>query len=79
MTEQEVSPYVGRAVRVSLDDGRILAGTLHADDGGGHGHKHYVIVSAPVREGAQPVREVLHGSQRITEIKDASDDPAAAE
>lgn len=79
MTEQEVSPYVGKAVRVSLDDGRVLAGTLHADDGAGHGHMHYAVVSAPVREGAQPVREVLHGSQRITEIEDASGDPAASE
>jgi len=31
MTDHEVKPFVGRAVRVTLADGRILAGTLHRD------------------------------------------------
>ncbi len=79
MTEQEVQPYVGKPVRLTLDDGRVLAGTLHADDAHGHGHAHYEVRSAPVREGGQPVRETIHGAERITVIEDAADDPAAAE
>ncbi len=79
MTDDEVRPYVGKAVRLTLDDGRVLAGTLHADASGGHGHTHYAVVSDPIREGGEKVQEVVHGAGRITEIEDASDDPAAVE
>ncbi len=79
MTDDEVRPYVGKAVRLTLDDGRVLAGTLHADGSGGHGHTHYAVVSDPIREGGEKVQEVVHGAGRITEIEDASDDPAAVE
>jgi hypothetical protein len=79
MTEDEVRRYVGGAVRLTLDDGRVLAGTLHADEGGHHGHTHYIIVSDPIREGGDPVTEMIHGADRITVIEDASDDPAAVE
>ncbi len=79
MTDQEVSPFVGKAVRITLADGRILAGTLHADDAGGHGHAHYAVVSDPIVEGGEMVTEVLHGATSITEIEDASSDPAAVE
>ena len=47
MTDQEVQPFVGKAVRVTLADERILAGTLHADSSHGHGHTHYAVVSDP--------------------------------
>ena len=79
MTDDEVRPWVGKAVRLTLDDGVVLAGTLHADESGGHGHTHYLVVSDPVKEGDPPVREVIHGAARINEIEDASDDPAAVE
>ena len=79
MTDDEVRPYVGKAVRLTLDDGRVLAGTLHTDDDGGHGHRHYAVVSDPVREGGDKVVEMIHGPDRITVIEDASDDPAAVE
>jgi hypothetical protein len=79
MTDEEVQPYVGKPVRLTLDDGRVLAGTLHADASGGHGHTHYAVVSDPVQEGGQPVRAVIHGAGRITVIDDAADDPAAVE
>jgi hypothetical protein len=79
MTDDEVRPYVGRPIRLTLDDGRVLAGTLHADDGHGHGHTHYAVVSDPVREGAGKTTEVVHGADRITVIEDAADDPAAVE
>ncbi len=79
MTDDEVRAYVGKPVRVTLDDGRVLAGTLHSDDGHGHGHSHYAVVSDPVREGGAKVTETIHGAGRITTIDDASDDPAAAE
>jgi hypothetical protein len=78
MTDQEVQAYHGKAVRVTLADGRVLAGTLHADDGHGHGHTHYTIVSDGIAGGAK-VSEMLHGADIITEIDDASDDPAAVE
>jgi len=77
MTEQEVQPFVGKAVRIHLADGRLLAGTLHAD--GGHGHNHYAVVSDPVKPGGEKVTEVLHGAAQITEIEDAANDPAAVE
>ena len=79
MTDDEVRPWAGKPVRLTLDDGRVLAGTLHADDSGGHGHVHYAVVSDPIAEGGEKVTEVIHGAARITEIEDASDDPAAVE
>ncbi len=79
MTDDEVRPYGGKPVRLTLDDGRVLAGTLHIDDGHGHGHTHYAVVSDPVREGGEPVSELIHGAGRITTIEDAADDPAAVE
>jgi hypothetical protein len=79
MTDDEVRPYVGSPVRLTLDDGRVLAGTLHADDSHGHGHTHYAVVSDPVREGGDKVTEIIHGADRITVIEDASGDPAAVE
>lgn len=79
MTEAEIRPWVGKPVRVYLDDGQILAGTLHAEGDHGHGHAHYAVVSDPVKEGGEPVVAMIHGSERINQIEDASDDPAAAE
>lgn len=79
MTDDEVRPWVGKPVRLTLDDGRVLAGTLHEDAAGGHGHTHYAVVSDPVAEGGEKVTEVIHGAGRINEIEDASDDPAAVE
>lgn len=79
MTDQELKPYVGKPVRLTLADGRILAGTLHADDSHGHGHVHYAVVSDPVRGGGEKVREVLHGAELVTQVEDASNDPAAVE
>lgn len=79
MTTEEVTPFIGKPVRVTMADGRVLAGTLHADDDHGHGHQHYAVVSAPVEEGGKPVAEILHGSAQIAAIEDASYDPAAGE
>lgn len=79
MTDEEVKPYLGKPVRVTLADGRIIAGTLHADADHGHGHGHYAVVSDPIREGGKKVQEVLHGAESITQIDDASSDPAAGE
>lgn len=79
MTDQEIQPYVGKPVRVTLADRRTLAGVLHASDAHGHGHIHYVVSSDPIREGDPPVAEVIHGGDQITQIEDASGDPAATE
>jgi hypothetical protein len=79
MHEDEVAPFIGKPVRVTLADGRVLAGTLHAEGSHGHGHVHYAVVSDPLRAGAPPVRELIHGSDQITDVEDASDDPAATE
>jgi hypothetical protein len=79
MTDAEVRPWVGKPVRATLADGRIIAGTLHADDDHGHGHVHYIIVSDPVRGDDPKVREMLHGAESFVEIADASKDPAASE
>jgi hypothetical protein len=79
MTDDEVRPWVGKPVRITLDDGQVLAGTLHADDGHGHGHTHYAVVSDPIVEGGDKVTAVVHGAGRISVIDDASDDQAAVE
>jgi small nuclear ribonucleoprotein (snRNP)-like protein len=79
MTDQEVHPFVGKAVRVHLADGRILAGTLHADEGHNHGHVHYAVVSDPIQQGGEKVAEVVHGAAQITQIENAANDPAAVE
>ena len=79
MTDDEVRPFVGKPIRLTLDDRRVLAGTLHQEDGHGHGHGHYTVVSDPVRAGGAKVRETIHGAERITTIEDASNDPAAVE
>ena len=79
MHEDEIKPFVGKPVRVHLADGRILAGTLHSEDTHGHGHAHYAVVSDPVQAGGENVIEMIHGGDQITEIEDASDDPAAVE
>jgi hypothetical protein len=79
MHDDEIKPYIGKAVRVTLADGRVLAGTLHAHGDHGHGHVHYAVVSDPVQKGGQPNAEMIHGGDQINEIVDASDDPAAVE
>lgn len=79
MTDDEVHPYVGKAVRVTLSDGSLLAGTLHAEGAHGHAHKHYVVVSDPIQSGGEKVRAVIHGALLITQIEDAANDPAAVE
>ncbi len=79
MTDQELKPYVGKPVRLTLADGRLLAGTLHMDEGHGHGHVHYAIVSDPIQAGGEKVQEVLHGADLVTQVEDASGDPAAVE
>jgi hypothetical protein len=65
---------------VTLADGRILAGKLlgeGGDAGHGHGHVHYAVENDPVEKGGSPVHEMIHGAAQITEIEDASNDPAA--
>jgi hypothetical protein len=79
MTDDEIAPFVDKPVRVTLADGRLLAGTLRKDGDQGHGHVHYAVVSDPVKEGDPPVREVIHGADIVTDVEDASDDPAAVE
>ncbi|HEY0799173.1 MAG TPA: hypothetical protein VGD50_08480 [Candidatus Baltobacteraceae bacterium] len=79
MTDKEVEPYIGRPVRATLADGRVIAGTLHLDAGHGHGHAHYLIASDPIRKGDDKVREMFHGPQAFVTIEDASGDPAAVE
>ncbi len=78
MTDPEIHPYLGKPVRATLADGRILAGVLEADHGHGHGHTHYVISSGPIRKGEPPVHEVVHGATSFTEIVEASEDKAAS-
>ncbi len=77
MTDQEIQPYLGKPVRVTLADQRVLAGVLLGSDDHGHGHVHYAVVSDPIREGEQPARQLIHGGDQIATIEDASGDPAA--
>jgi hypothetical protein len=79
MKDAEVKAWIGKPVRVTLANKRVLAGTLHAAGDEGHGHQHYLVVSDPIKEGGQKQRELIHGALLITNIEDASDDPAASE
>ncbi len=79
MTDAELKPFLGKPVRLTMADGRLLAGTLHAEEGHGHGHVHYAIVSDPIRDGGEKVHEILHGADLVTQVEDASSDPAAVE
>jgi hypothetical protein len=79
MTDNEVQAWVGKAVRITLTDASIVAGTLHVEDGYGHGHTHYTVVSDPIKKGDDKVRVLIHGAALITNIEDASGDPAAVE
>jgi hypothetical protein len=38
MTNDEVQPWIGKPVRVTLTDASLAAGTLHAEDGQGPPH-----------------------------------------
>jgi hypothetical protein len=77
MTDHEIEPYLGKPVRVTLADRKVLAGVLRAADDHGHGHRHYAVVSDAIREGGPPVWEVIHGSDQIATIEYAYEDPAA--
>jgi hypothetical protein len=77
MTDQEIEPYIGKPVRVTLADRRVLAGVLRATDDRGHHHRHYSVISDPLRAGQHDVKEVIHGGDQIVTIEDASGDPAA--
>jgi hypothetical protein len=79
MTDAEIKPFIGKPIRLILADGRVLAGTLHSHGDEGHGHVHYAVVSDPIKKGGEPVVEMLHGGDQITEISDATSDPAAVE
>jgi hypothetical protein len=80
MTDVEIEPFVGKPVRITLADGVVLAGTLHAHgDSGHHGHTHYAVVSDPIVKGGEKVVETIHGGARIATIELAKDDPAAIE
>ena len=73
MTDHEVKPFVGRAVRVTLADGRILAGTLHREADTKADSNAYLVVSDA------PVEARIEEADRITQIEDAANDPAAVE
>jgi hypothetical protein len=79
MTDHEVKPFVGRAVRVTLADGRILAGTLHREADTVASSDAYLVVSDPIEADGETVQERIDAADRITQIEDASSDPAAVE
>ena len=79
MTDHEVNPFVGRAVRVTLADGRILAGTLHREADTVASSAAYLVVSDPIQQGGETIQARIDQADRITQIEDASGDPAAVE
>jgi hypothetical protein len=77
MTDHEVKPFVGRAVRVTLADGRILAGTLHRQADTEAASPAYLVVSDPLSAGSDRVQERIESAELMTQVEDASTDPAA--
>ncbi|HEY8312813.1 MAG TPA: hypothetical protein VIG51_01450 [Candidatus Baltobacteraceae bacterium] len=59
-------------MRLTLDDGRVLAGRLSLDSDGGQ----YTVDSAPLRQNEDGKREEIT-PRRVTTIEEAFDDPAA--
>lgn len=76
MTTDEVAPFVGQSVRVTLADGRMFAGTLRREEGVGVDDG-YVVVSPALRAGERSVNGVIESASLITQIDDASGDEAA--
>lgn len=77
MTEEEVRPYVGKPVRITLDDGCVLTGTLYAHDA--DGHTHYAAISDPGRGESSKVAETIHAAERISLIEEAPEEWAEEE
>ena len=69
MRDDEILPWIGKAVRVTLTDASIVAGTLHGDDGHGHGHKHYTVVLGPDQKGRRQGWVLIHGSALLPTLK----------
>lgn len=69
MTKDEVEAFVGKPVRVILDDEQVYAGILDR-----HGDGYVVNNKGPVEQ-QQHVH--IDNAGRIAQILDASDDPAA--
>jgi len=70
VTKDEIAPFLNKPVRVTLDDRQVYAGVIEQK-----GQKYAVRNNGPVEE--QRYIEIDNGD-RITDIEDASDDPAAA-
>ena len=77
MTDHEVKPFVGRAVRVTLADGRILAGTLHRQADTAASSPAYLVVSDPLSADGNRVQVRIESAELMTQVEDASTDPAA--
>ncbi len=79
MIDSELTPFVGKPIRATLSDGRVLAGTLHIDDAGSLTDRRYAIVSSPIAEGDSPTVEPIERASLIASVDDAASDPAARE
>jgi len=69
VTKDEVQAFVGKPVRVIFDDEQVYAGILESDGKG------YIVRNKGPVEQQQHVH--IDNADRINEILDASDDPAA--
>jgi hypothetical protein len=65
MTESEIKPWLDKWARVTLADGRILAGRLKH-----HGSHYSVTTPAPDRRETEVV-ETIHSGDQITTIESA--------
>ena len=62
MTETEIRPWLDRWVRVTLSDGRIIAGKLSQQD------RHYKIMTPAADKHQKDTVEAIQSGDQITKI-----------
>ena len=65
MTETEIRPWLDRWVRITLSDGRIIAGKLSQSD------RHYAIMTPAADKHQKDTTEAIHSGDLITRIEAA--------
>ena len=65
MTETEIRPWLERWVRLTMSDGRIMAGKLSQED------RHYKIVTPAADKHQKDTVEKIHSGDLITKIEAA--------
>ena len=72
MTDEDLKPYLGMVVRLTLSNDDVLTGVLRADHDHGDTHVRYVVASPPTGQDSAIVSALIHGSDLIVAIEHAT-------